>query len=89
MDYFNKTITFKVDEGSALFEGAKNIVSTHMFSGMTAHYLMKAGCERYIVFITEDKRSQGTEEIPIVCEFPGVSQKKSLVCHQFKRQTSR
>ena len=34
--------------------------------------LLKNGCEGYIVIITEDKQSQGVEEIPFVCEFPDV-----------------
>ena len=30
---------------------------------------MSSGCEAYIVFIMEDKWSQGEEDIPIVSEF--------------------
>ena len=30
------------------------------------------GCEAFSVFITEDKQSQGVEEIPVMCEFPDV-----------------
>ena len=70
MDCFNKKITFKVDEGTALFEGVKKPVTTRVISAMKADRMVKAGCERYIAFITEDKRSKGVEEIPIVCEFP-------------------
>lgn len=58
MDFFNKTIMFKVDEGSALFERIKKTVSTHMISVMKAQSMVKAGCEVYIAFIIEDKQSQ-------------------------------
>ncbi|XXG42070.1 hypothetical protein AAC387_Pa01g2420 [Persea americana] len=34
--------------------------------------MMKAGCEGYIAFISEDKKSKGVEEIPVVCEFSDV-----------------
>ena len=34
--------------------------------------MVLSGCEAFIAFITEDKRSQGVEEIPVVCEFPDV-----------------
>ena len=33
---------------------------------------MQSGCQAFIAFITEDKQSQGVEDIPIVCEFPDV-----------------
>lgn len=54
MDCFNKTITLKLDEGNALFEGTKRSVSNHLISAM-GYYLVKAECEGYIAFITEDK----------------------------------
>lgn len=34
MDCFNKTITSKLDEGNALFEGTKRSVSNHLISAM-------------------------------------------------------
>lgn len=33
---------------------------------------MQSGCEAYMAFITEDKHSQGVEDIPFVCEFSDV-----------------
>ena len=39
---------------------------------------MRSGCECYLAFITADKRSQGVEEIPIVCEFPDIFPKEIL-----------
>ena len=79
MDFFNKMIMFKVDEGNALFERIKKTVFTHMISAMKAQSMVKEGCEAYIAFITEDKRSQG------VMFF----QKISLVYLQFERLTLR
>ena len=45
MDCFNKTITFKLDEGNALFEGTKRSVSNHLILAMRVQCQMKAGCE--------------------------------------------
>lgn len=64
IDYFNKKITCKVNEGNTLFEGVKKLVTTHVISTMKADCMMKVDCEGFIVFITEDKRSKWIEEIP-------------------------
>lgn len=34
VDFFNKTMTLKVDEGSACFEGNKKAITTYMISAM-------------------------------------------------------
>ena len=34
--------------------------------------MVQSGCEAFIAFIMQNKRSQGVEEIPIVEEFPDV-----------------
>lgn len=43
-----------------------------IISTLKAGRMVNSGCEAFIAFITEDKRSQGVEEIPVVCEFPDV-----------------
>jgi len=74
MDCFHKTLTFKLEETPAgvLFQGNRSIPSVGFVSALKADRLMKSGCEAYLAFITEDKRFQGVEEIPIVWEFPDV-----------------
>lgn len=34
VDFFNKTMALKFDEGSAFFEGNKKAITTHMISAM-------------------------------------------------------
>ena len=41
-------------------------------SALKAGRMVQSGCEAFIASITEDKRSQGVEEIRVVCEFPDV-----------------
>lgn len=74
MDCFHKTLTFKLEESPAgvLFQGDRSNPSTGFISALKADRLLKGGCEAYLAFITEDKRSQGVEDIPIVWEFPDV-----------------
>ena len=55
-----------------LFRGDRSNPSTGFISALKADRLLKGGCEAYLAFITEDKRSQGVEDIPIVWEFPDV-----------------
>ena len=43
-----------------------------IISALKAGRMVNSGCEAFIAFIMEDKRSQGVEEIPVVCEFPDV-----------------
>lgn len=72
MDYFNKTISFKLEERPTgiLFEGTSNS-QTKVISSLKAHGLMTNDCKGYVAFITEielitdDKQSEGVE-IPVV-----------------------
>lgn len=59
-----------------LFRGDRSNPSTWFVSALKADRLLKSGCEAYLAFITEDKWSQGVEEIPIVWEFPDVFPKE-------------
>ncbi|KAJ8649226.1 hypothetical protein MRB53_002249 [Persea americana] len=74
MDCFHKTLTFKLEETPAgvLFHGERRNSCPRFVSALKADRLVRSGCECYLAFITEDKRSQGVEEIPIVCEFPDI-----------------
>ena len=74
MDCFHKTLTFKLEETPAgvLFHGERKNSCPRFVSALKADRLVRSGCECYLAFITEDKRSQGVEEIPIVCEFPDI-----------------
>ncbi|KAJ8639842.1 hypothetical protein MRB53_016536 [Persea americana] len=74
MDCFHKTLTFKLEETLAgvLFHGERRNSCPRFISALKADRLVRSGCECYLAFITEDKRSQGVEEIPIVCEFPDI-----------------
>eukprot|EP00268_Persea_americana_P044467 TRINITY_DN44951_c2_g1_i2.p1 TRINITY_DN44951_c2_g1~~TRINITY_DN44951_c2_g1_i2.p1 ORF type:complete len:128 (-),score=22.24 TRINITY_DN44951_c2_g1_i2:31-414(-) len=78
MDCFNKTISFKLDGTSSgvEFHGEKRVSQASVISALSAVKLLRSGCEIFIVFITEDKQSQGVEEIPVVCEFPDVFSEK-------------
>ena len=74
MEYFHKTLTSKLDETPAgvLFQGERSNSCPRFISALKADRLVRSGCEGYLAFITEDKWSQGVEEIPIVCEFPDI-----------------
>ena len=78
MDCFHKTLTFKLEETQAgvLFQGERRSPRAGFFSALKADRLLRSGCVGYLAFITEDKRSQGVEEIPIVEEFPDVFQEE-------------
>lgn len=59
MDYFNKTISFKLEECPiGILFGGIGTSQTKIISTLKAHKLMRNGREGYIVFITEDKQSQ-------------------------------
>ena len=72
MDCFNKTISFKLGGTSSRveFHGEKIVPQANVISALSAVKLLRSGCEGFIAFITEDKQSQGMEEILVVCEFP-------------------
>ncbi|XXG88324.1 hypothetical protein AAC387_Pa12g0548 [Persea americana] len=74
MDCFEKTVRLAVDGSydTVEFVGERRPPSTRMISALKAERMMKAGCEGYIAFISEDKKSTGVGEIPVVCEFPDV-----------------
>ena len=74
MDCFTKTITFKLkgDQADLIIQGDKKKTQIGCISALKAGRLVRSGCESFLAFITEDKRSQGVEEIPVVCEFPDV-----------------
>ena len=74
MDCFEKTVRLAIDcsDDTVEFVGERRPPSTRMISAPKAERMMKAGCEGYIAFISEDKKSKGVEEIPVVCEFPDV-----------------
>lgn len=73
MDYFNKTSSFKLEECPTgnLFEGTKNN-QTKVILALKVHGLMTKSYEGYVAFIkdvefiTDDRQSQGVEEIPVV-----------------------
>ncbi|KAJ8633073.1 hypothetical protein MRB53_026409 [Persea americana] len=71
MDCFHKTLSFKLEETPAgvLFQGERRNPYPRFISALNADRLVRSGCEGYLAFIMEDKRSQGVKEIPIVCEF--------------------
>ena len=74
MDCFNKTISFKLDGTSSevKFHGEKRVSQASIILALSAAKLLRSRCEGFIAFITEDKPSQGVEEIPVVYEFPYV-----------------
>ena len=74
MDCFEKTVKLAIDgsNDTVEFVGERRPPSTRMISALKAERMMKAGCEGYIAFISEDKKSKGVEEIRVVCEFPDV-----------------
>ena len=54
------------------FHGEKKITYASLISALLVAKLLRSRCEGYIAFITEDKQSQGVEEVPVMCEFPYV-----------------
>ena len=77
---FNKTISFKLD-GTPIgvkFHGEKRISQASLISALSAAKLLRSGCEGYIAFITEDKQSQGVEEILVMLEFSDVFQGRNF-----------
>ena len=74
MDCFSKTITFKLkgEQADLIVQGNRKKGQVGIISALKASRMVSCGCEAFIAFITEDKRSQGVEEIPVVCEFPDV-----------------
>ena len=74
MDCFEKTVRLTIDgsDDTIEFVGERRPPSTRLISALKAERLVRSGCEGYIVFISEDKKSRGVEEIPVVCEFPDV-----------------
>ncbi|KAJ8617823.1 hypothetical protein MRB53_014009 [Persea americana] len=71
MNCFSKTITFKLkgEQANLLIQGSKKKNQVGIISALKADRMVNSGYEAFIVFIMEDKRSQGAEEIPIVREF--------------------
>ena len=68
LDCFNKTISFKID-GLLLgveFHAEKRVPQASVISTLSAVKLLRSGCKRFIAFISEDKQSQGVEQIPVV-----------------------
>ena len=90
MDCFHKTLTFKLEETQAgvLFQGERRSSRAGFISALKADRLLRSGCVGYLAFITEDKRSQGVEEILIFCEFPDVFPEEITGCHPSERWTS-
>ena len=74
MDCFEKTDRLSIDSSDDKIEflGKRRPPSTRMISALKAERMMKVGCEGYTAFISEDKKSMGVDEIPMVCEFPDV-----------------
>ena len=74
MDCFTTTVTFKLkgDQADLLIQGTRMKNQVGIISVLKAGRMLNSGCKAFIAFITEDKRSQGVEEIPVVCEFPYV-----------------
>ncbi|XXG53375.1 hypothetical protein AAC387_Pa03g1473 [Persea americana] len=74
MDCFSKAITFKLkgNQTDLMIQGNRKKNQVGIISALKAGRMVQSGCEAFIAFITENKRSQGVEEIPVVCEFPVV-----------------
>ena len=74
MDCFHKTLSFKLVETpvGVMFQGERRNPRARLILALKADRLLRSGCEAYLAFIMEDKRSIGVEEIPIICEFPDV-----------------
>ena len=74
MDCFAKTISFRLKRAQAelMIQGNRKKTQARLISTLKARILVQSGCEAYIAVITDDKHSQGVEDIPVVCEFPDV-----------------
>ena len=59
MDYFSKTITFRLKGAQAdlMIQGDKKRTQAGFISALKASRLVQSGCEAYITFITEDIHS--------------------------------
>ena len=68
MDCFSETITFKLkgEQVDLLIQGSRKKKLVGIVSALKAGRMVQSGCEAFIAFVTEDKRSQGVEEIPVV-----------------------
>ena len=90
MDCFHKTLTFKLEETPAgvMFQEERRNPHARFISALKADSLLKSGCEAYLAFIMDDKRSQGVEEIPIVCDFPDVFPEEIPGLHPLEKLTS-
>ena len=74
MDCFEKTVRLSIDssDDTVEFVGERRSPNTRLILALKAERMMKAGCEGYIAFISEDKKSKGVDEIPVVREFPNL-----------------
>ena len=65
MDCFSKTITFKLkgEQADLIVQGNRKKGQVGIISALKASRMVSSGCDAFIAFITEDKRSQGVEEI--------------------------
>ena len=59
MDYFSKTITFKLkgEQAGLIIHENKKKTLVGFISALKAGRLVQNGCEAFIAFITEDKQS--------------------------------
>ena len=78
MDCFHKTLTFKQEETPVglMFQGERKNHCAGLISALKADRLLKSGCVAYLVFITEDKRSQWGRSLLLV-NFQMFFQKRS------------
>ncbi|XXG74437.1 hypothetical protein AAC387_Pa07g3160 [Persea americana] len=74
MDCFEKTVRLSIDgsDDTVEFVGERRSPSTRLISALKAKRLMKEGCEGYIAFISEDKKSKGVDENSVLCELPDI-----------------
>ena len=59
MDFFSKTITFKLkgDQADLLIQGTRKKNQVGIVSALKASRMINSGCEAFVAFITEDKQS--------------------------------
>ena len=88
--YFSKTITFKLkgEQVNLMIQGNKKITQVRFISSLKACRMVQNGYEAFIAFITEDKQSQGVEEIPLLASFRMFFQKKFQDCHRLEKLSS-
>ena len=90
VDFFHKTITFKVEEPktNVIFEGVrKEKTNTGLVTALDAVKLLENGCEGYFAFISKKKPLKVLEGIPVVCEFPNVFPDKIPGCLRIEKST--